>query len=107
MKGVMRFGKKGKLSPRYIVPYEIVECVGLLAFIFALPPNLSNVHPIFHVSMLKRYHGDKDYIIKWYTIVLYKDLQYEEETIAILDHDVCKLDQEYEDHGGSMEASSS
>ncbi|KAH0716668.1 hypothetical protein KY290_012930 [Solanum tuberosum] len=67
MKGVMRFGKKGKLSPQYIGPFEILECVG------------------------PRYHGDGDYIIKWNSIVLDKDLQYEEEPIAILDRDVCKL----------------
>ena len=46
---------------------------------------------MFHVSMLKRYHGDGDYIIKWDSIVLDKDLQYEEEPIAILDRDVRKL----------------
>uniref|UniRef100_M1D494 'chromo' domain containing protein n=1 Tax=Solanum tuberosum TaxID=4113 RepID=M1D494_SOLTU len=46
---------------------------------------------VFHVSMLKRYQGDEDYIIKWDSIVLDKDLQYEEEPIAILDHDVRKL----------------
>ncbi|KAH0678812.1 hypothetical protein KY284_019897 [Solanum tuberosum] len=71
MKGVMRFGKKA---------YKLV-----------LPPNLLSVHPVFHVSMLKRYHGDGDYIIKWNSIVLDKDLQYKEEPIAILDHDVHKL----------------
>ena len=91
MKGVMRFGKKGKLSLRYIGPFEILECVGPVAYKLALPPNLSSVHPVIHVSMLKRYHGDEDYIIKWDSIVLDKDLQYEEEPIAILDRDVCKL----------------
>ncbi|WMV25135.1 hypothetical protein MTR67_018520 [Solanum verrucosum] len=64
MKGVMRFGKKGKLSPRYIGPFEILESVGPMVYRLALPPNLSSVHPIFHVSMFKRYHGDGDYIIK-------------------------------------------
>jgi len=64
MKGVMRFGKTCKLSPRYIGLFEILECVGPVAYRLALPPNLSGDHPVFHVSMLKRYHGDGDYIIK-------------------------------------------
>ncbi|WMV07948.1 hypothetical protein MTR67_001333 [Solanum verrucosum] len=91
MKGVMIFGKKGKLSPRYIGPFEVLECVGSVAYRLALPPNKSGVHPIFHIFMLKRYHGDGDYIIKWDSIMLDKDLQYEEEPIAILDRDVSKL----------------
>ncbi|WMV30850.1 hypothetical protein MTR67_024235 [Solanum verrucosum] len=53
--------------------------------------SVEGVHPVFHVSMLKRYHGDGDYIIKWDSIVLDKDLQYEEEPIAFLDRDVHKL----------------
>ncbi|WMV41652.1 hypothetical protein MTR67_035037 [Solanum verrucosum] len=91
MKRVMRFGKKGKLTRRYIAPFEVLKCVGPVAYRLALPRILSGVHPIFHVSMLKRYHGDRDYIIKWDLVVLDKDLQYEEEPIAILDLDVRKL----------------
>ncbi|WMV33368.1 hypothetical protein MTR67_026753 [Solanum verrucosum] len=88
MKGVMRFGNKGKLSLRYIGPFEVLGCVGPVAYRFALPPNLLGVHSVFHVYMLKRYDGDGDYIIKWDSVVLDKDLQYEEEPIAILDCDV-------------------
>ncbi|KZV40786.1 DNA/RNA polymerase superfamily protein [Dorcoceras hygrometricum] len=55
MKGVMRFGKKGKLSPRYIGPYEILEKVGTLAYRLALPPQMSAVHNVFHVSALRKY----------------------------------------------------
>ncbi|XP_070667994.1 uncharacterized protein [Malus domestica] len=51
-KGVVRFGKKGKLSPRYIGPYQIVERVGEIAYRLALPPELARVHNVFHVSML-------------------------------------------------------
>ena len=52
-KGIIRFGKKGKLSPRYIGPYEILEKVGLLAYRLALPPELSQIHDVFNVSMLR------------------------------------------------------
>ncbi|WMV50277.1 hypothetical protein MTR67_043662 [Solanum verrucosum] len=88
---VMRFGKKGKLIPRYIGPFEILNCVGPVAYRFALPPSLSGFHSVFHVSMLKKYHGDGDNIIKWNSIMLDKDLLYEEEPIAILDRDNRKL----------------
>ena len=91
MKGVMIFGKRGKLSPRYIGPFEILEHIGTVVYTFALPPNFSCVHLLFHASMLKRYHGNGDNIIKSNSIMLDKDLQYEEELIAILDHDVRKL----------------
>ena len=63
MKGVMRFGKKGKLAPRYIEPFEIVERVGMIAYQLALPPNLSQIHPVFHVSMLRKYISDPSHIL--------------------------------------------
>ena len=56
-KGVIRFGKKGKLSPRYIGPYEIIERIGPVAYRLALPPELSGIHDIFHVSTLRRYRS--------------------------------------------------
>ena len=91
MKGVMRFGKRGKLSPRYIGPFEILKRVGEVAYELALPPGLSGVHPVFHVSMLKRYHGDENYIIRWDSVLLDENLSYEEEPFAILDREVRKL----------------
>ncbi|XP_015168051.1 uncharacterized protein [Solanum tuberosum] len=86
--GVMRFGKKDSLSLRYIGPFEILDCVVPLAYRMSLPPRLSGVHPVFHVFILKKYHGDEDYIIKWDSVLLNKDLKYEEELVAIIDHDV-------------------
>ena len=54
-KKVIRFGKKGKLSPRFIGPYEVIEKVGPVAYRLALPPELEKIHNVFHVSMLRRY----------------------------------------------------
>ena len=54
-KKVMRFGKKGKLSPIFIGPYEVIEKVGPMAYRLALPPDLEKIHNVFHVSMLRRY----------------------------------------------------
>ena len=58
MKGVMRFGKKRKLAPRYIGLFEILERIGIVAYRLALPPNMSQVHPVFHISMLRKYISD-------------------------------------------------
>ena len=55
MKGVMRFGKKSKLAPRYFGPFEIRSKVGEVAYRLVLPPELSRIHPVFHVSMLRKY----------------------------------------------------
>ena len=51
----MRFGKKGKLSPRFIGPYEVIEKVGSVAYRFALPSELEKIHSVFHVSMLRKH----------------------------------------------------
>ena len=71
----MRFGKKGKLSPRYI-QFEVLKRVGEVAYELALPPGLSGVQPVFHVSMLKRYHRDGNYIIRWDSVLLDENLSY-------------------------------
>ena len=63
MKGVMRFGKKGKLAPRYVRPFEIRSRVGEVAFRLVLPPELSRIHLVFHVSMLKKYITDPSNVL--------------------------------------------
>ena len=63
-KGIIRFGKRGKLNPRYIGPYEILERVGKAAYRLALPPNVATVHNVFHVSMLKKYVPDKSHVLE-------------------------------------------
>ncbi|XP_070020125.1 uncharacterized protein [Nicotiana sylvestris] len=83
MKGVMRFGKKGKLSSRFIGPFEILRRVGEVAYELALPPSLARVHPVFHVSMLQRYHGDPSHMLDISSVQLDKDLPYVEELVVI------------------------
>ncbi|XP_017982350.1 PREDICTED: uncharacterized protein LOC108663265 [Theobroma cacao] len=90
-KGVMRFGKKGKLSLRYIGPFEILERVGAVAYRLALPPDLSNICLVFHVSMFRKYNPDPSHVIQYETMQLKDDLTYEEQPVAILDRQVKKL----------------
>ncbi|XP_070025559.1 uncharacterized protein [Nicotiana sylvestris] len=91
MKGVMRFGKKGKLSPRYVGPYRIAQRIGQVTYRLELPLEMSLVHPVFHVSMLKKVVGDPSAIVPIETIEVSEDLSYEEVPVAILDRQVRKL----------------
>ena len=63
-KGILRFRRRGKLSPRYIGPYEIVSKVGPIAYRLKLPPELSRIHDTFHVSMLRKYIPDPSHVLK-------------------------------------------
>ena len=85
-KGILRFGKRGKLSPRYISPYEIVDKVGEVAYRLRLPSELANIHDMFHVSMLRKYTADPSHILKEQPIQLKENLTYEEHPIENLDH---------------------
>ena len=87
----MRFGKKGKLSPRLIGPYEIIEKVGPLAYRLALPPDLEKIHNVFHVSMLRRYRSDPSHVGSSETIEHIPYLTYEEDTVQILAREVKEL----------------
>ena len=64
-RGVVRFGKRGKISPRFIGPFEILKRVGIVAYWLALPPSMSGVHEVFHVSMLRRYTPDPAHVVDW------------------------------------------
>ena len=77
----MRFRKKGKLNPRYIRPYKILEKVGKVAYRLALPPNLAMVHNVFHISMLKKYAPDTSHVLEHEPMEIHKDLSYEEKLI--------------------------
>ena len=83
-KGVMRFGKKGKLSPRYIGPFEILERIGNVAYRLALPQELAYVHNVFHVSMLKKYISDPSHVLDHEPIEVHEDMTYEEKPVRIL-----------------------
>ena len=85
MKGIRRFGKKGKLSPRFIGPFEILEKVGQVAYRLALPPSLSAVHNVFHVSMLRKYVFDPMHVLSYEALELQPDLSYDEQPVQILD----------------------
>ncbi|XP_028118064.1 uncharacterized protein LOC114315650 [Camellia sinensis] len=91
MKGHTRFGKKGKLSPRYIGPFQILERLGPVAYQIALPPRMEQVYNVFHVSMLRGYLRDPAYIIDYQEIVLDGDMVYKEKPIRILDRQVKQL----------------
>ena len=64
-RGVVRFGKHGKLSPRFIGPFEILERVGTVAYRLALPPSMLGVHEVFHVSMLQKFTPDPAHVVDW------------------------------------------
>ena len=83
-KGVLRFGKRRKLSPRYIGPYEVLERVDPVAYRLALPPELYQIHDVFHVSILRKYRSNPSHILQAQLLELKDDLSYEEEPIAII-----------------------
>ncbi|KAL0373239.1 UNVERIFIED_CONTAM: Transposon Ty3-G Gag-Pol polyprotein [Sesamum calycinum] len=90
-KGILRFGKQGKLSPRYIGPYEIYKRIGPLAYWLALPAELSQIHNVFHVSMLRPYRSDPSHVIREPEVEISEELTYMEEPAEILDRSVKKL----------------
>nr|CAD1827470.1 unnamed protein product [Ananas comosus var. bracteatus] len=90
-KGVRRFGIRGKLSPRFIGPYEVLERIGPVAYRLALPPNLSGVHNVFHVSTLRKYVFDPTHILESTPVDLRENLSFEEHPVRILAREVKRL----------------
>ena len=88
MKGVVHFGKKGKLSPRYVGPYKILKRVGKIAYELELPSEMTSVHPVFHVSMLRKVDGDPQAMVPLSEVQLEENLTYEEVPVQILDRQV-------------------
>jgi len=85
LKGTHRFGIKGKLAPRYIGPFRILAKRGEVAYQLELPPHLSRVHDVFHVSQLRRCFSDPIRIVDHETLDLQENLTYREYPIRILD----------------------
>ena len=81
----MRFNRGGNLSPRYIGPFDVIERIGAVAYRLALPPQLSGIHDVFHVSMLRRYEPNPSHVLEWSDLDLEADVSYEERAVQILD----------------------
>ncbi|KAK9045785.1 hypothetical protein V6N11_051693 [Hibiscus sabdariffa] len=90
-KKVLQFGKKGKLNPRYIGPFEVIEKVGYVAYRLTLPPEFDKIHSVFHVSMLLRYRSYPLHVLEPEEVELNSDLSYEEEHVMIPDREIKRL----------------
>ena len=85
VRGITRFSKKGKLGPRYIGPFEILDKVGKVAYRLALPPTMTAIHDVFHVSMLRKYIANPTHILKCPEVEITKDLNHKVQPEKILD----------------------
>lgn len=83
--GVQRFGRAGKLAPRFIRPFQILERMGMVAYRLTLPPQLVGIHGVFHMSMLWRYHRDLSHILDWFTLDIGDKATFETRPIRIAD----------------------
>ncbi|GJT95130.1 hypothetical protein Tco_1090648 [Tanacetum coccineum] len=90
-KGVVRFGKQGKLNPRYVGPFKVLEKVGSVAYKLELPEELSRVHNTFHVSNLKKCHADEPLAVSLDGIHFDDELQFIKEPVKIMDREVKRL----------------
>ena len=84
-RGVVRFGKRGELSPRFMGSFEILKRLGTVAYWLVLPPSRSGVHEVFHVSMLRKYTPDPAHVVDWGQIEVDTDGTFEEGPVYIVD----------------------
>nr|GFB83551.1 putative reverse transcriptase domain-containing protein [Tanacetum cinerariifolium] len=92
-KGVVRFGKRGKLNPRYVGPFNVLERVGDVAYKLDLPEELSRVHNTFHVLNLKKCHADEPLDVPLDGLHVDDKLHFVEEPVEIMDREVKRLKQ--------------
>ncbi|KAL0536770.1 hypothetical protein IC582_025731 [Cucumis melo] len=91
MRGVVRFERRGKLSPRFVGPFEILERIGPVAYRLAMPPSLSTVHDVFHVSMLRKYVPDPSHVVDYEPLEIDENLSYVEQPVEVLAREVKTL----------------
>ncbi|GKE99865.1 hypothetical protein Tco_0023216 [Tanacetum coccineum] len=92
-KGVVCFSKRGKLNPRYVGPFKVLENVGAVAYKLELPQELSRVHNMFHVSNLKKYYADEPLAVPLDGLHIDDKLHFMEEPVEIMDREVKQLRQ--------------
>ena len=83
--GIIRFDNKGKLAPRYIGPFEIIQRVGSVSYHLALPLELQRIHNVFHVSMLRKYIPGPSHVISVEELEINEDVPYVTQTVAMVD----------------------
>ncbi|XP_057993103.1 uncharacterized protein LOC131174074 [Hevea brasiliensis] len=86
IKGVMRFGKKGKLASRYIRPFEITDRMRAVAYRLELLPNFSHVHLVFHISILRKYVPNPSHVLQPDTVELNENLTFKEQLATVVDY---------------------
>ncbi|XP_058002303.1 uncharacterized protein LOC131179467 [Hevea brasiliensis] len=91
MTGVMKFVKEDKLPPGYIGPFEVIDKVGIVVDQLELPPSLFYVHPVFHISMLRKYVPDPSHVLQPDIVELNENLTFEEQSVIIVDYQMRQL----------------